>query len=451
MVAVVHNRSNGKLCFVFIPSRYIFLLLMSLGLFLVYAFKGFLGVAIVAMVKHQNTSKLIDSECPADDSENGYNNNGKSGEFEWTDSQQTLVLGAFFYGYVVTQIPAGIAAEKIGAKWMFALSLLITGILSLLGPVAARLGQNSIIPFFLTRLGQGLAQGMILPCMNTMIAKWMPKTERSRAISITFAGSAMGSVVSLPLTGYLCDESFLGGWPAIFYLLGIAACVWVVFWILFVFESPDTHPYISQIEYNLIKKGQGDEIITSKRQIPWKSILTSYHVYASIVAHFGFNWGYLTLLTLLPTYFTNILHMNIKTNGLISSLPYIANTIVSCLASYITDKLRERGVNITLLRKINNSIAFFGTGIFLIAVILSKCNKTWSIVFFVIGLGLNGCSYSGFLANYVDMAPDFAGILMGFCNAFGNIPGFAAPQTASLIYKNGQTLETWSYSYNLGV
>ncbi|CAG2103072.1 unnamed protein product, partial [Medioppia subpectinata] len=396
----------GRLCYAYIPARYVFLFLASCGLFLVYAFKGFLGVAIVAMVRHKNTSTAIDNECPAEDN---YQNSGhNSGEFNWDDKQQALLLGSFFYGYVITQIPAGIAVERFGAKWMFGFSLLISGILSLLGPMCARWGQDSIVPFFITRLGQGLAQGVILPSMNSMIAQWMPKMERSRAMSIIFAGSSLGSVVSLPLTGYLCDEPFLDGWPTIFYVLGISACIWFIFWSVFVFDSPDSHPFISQYEYDLISEGQGEEKLSSKRKIPWKPMLTSYRVYASTVTHFGFNWGYLTLLTLLPTYFTNILHMNIKT---------VYN------------------------------FAFFGTGICLIGVVLSKCDKTLSIVFFVIGLGLNGSCYSGFLANYVDMAPDFAGILMGVTNAVGNVPGFIAPQTASLIYSNGQTLNSWSHVF----
>ena len=82
-------------------------------------------------------------------------------------------------------------------------------------------------------------------------------------------------------------------------------------------------------------------------------------------------------------------------------------------------------------------LAFFGTALCLIGVVLSKCDKTLSIIFFVLGMGLNGCCYSGFLSNYVDMAPDFAGILMGFCNSFGNTPGFIAPYVAAMFYSEG--------------
>ena len=257
------NLPNRKVnCQSCIPVRYVFVLLTSMALFLVYAFKGFLGVAIVAMVSHKNLSETIDgSDCPADDS---LGSSDLNGEFDWDDYQQAIALGSFFYGYVCTQIPFGIAVEKYSTKWMFGFSILISAVLSLIGPIAAKWG---FIPFLLTRLGQGLAQGVILPGMNAMIARWMPKMERSRAVSICFAGSAIGSVVTLPLTGYLCHESSLGGWPTIFYVLGAAGCVWFIFWCIFVFDSPEAHPFISESELQLISEGQGDEKISSVREL----------------------------------------------------------------------------------------------------------------------------------------------------------------------------------------
>ena len=243
--------TEGKCCSV-IPVRYVFVFLTSLGLFLVYAYKGFLSVAIVAMVRHGETSESIGNECPGRPG----NTSETKGDFEWDSHEQATILGCFFYGYIVLQIPAGALADKFGAKWIFGGSILLTAILSLLGPLAAKWG---FVPFLVTRVLQGLAQGVIIPSMNAMVARWMPKMERSRAISIIFCGSAIGSVVTLPLTGYLCDQKFLGGWPSIFYLLGILGCFWFILWTLCVYNTPETHPYISQNELDFIIKGQGIE------------------------------------------------------------------------------------------------------------------------------------------------------------------------------------------------
>lgn len=37
---------------------------------------------------------------------------------------------------------------------------------------------------------------------------------------LLISGVALGGIVSLIVTGYLCDSSFLGGWPSPFYILG---------------------------------------------------------------------------------------------------------------------------------------------------------------------------------------------------------------------------------------
>ena len=46
----------------------------------------------------------------------------------------------------------------------------------------------------------------------------------------------MGTVVSNPVSGYLCSIKSsqgwmgIGGWPSVFYVCGGAGCLWFVFW-----------------------------------------------------------------------------------------------------------------------------------------------------------------------------------------------------------------------------
>ena len=51
---------------------------------------------------------------------------------------QSQVIGAFFYGYMVSQVPGGRLAEIFGAKLIFAVSLGSIAILNLLMPVASK-------------------------------------------------------------------------------------------------------------------------------------------------------------------------------------------------------------------------------------------------------------------------------------------------------------------------
>lgn len=47
------------------------------------------------------------------------------------------VLGAFFYGYLITQIPGGILATKFGGRWVFGIGIVMTAVLTLVTPIAA--------------------------------------------------------------------------------------------------------------------------------------------------------------------------------------------------------------------------------------------------------------------------------------------------------------------------
>jgi ACS family sodium-dependent inorganic phosphate cotransporter-like MFS transporter 5 len=236
-----------------------FVILGFFGICFVYAYKVVLSVTILSMAGNKNTPNVTGAhECynPNNSDKNVFIN----GDFsDWDDHKQAIILGGFFYGYVLTPIPGGIMAERFGAKWIFGGSILITSILSLLGPVAAR---THYILFIVTRIGQGLAEGVTFPCMNAMIARWMPKMERSRGTTVITTGSQIGTVITMSLAGALCEGTFWGGWPAIFYILGIAGCVWFALWAAFVFENPDSHPHISQKEYDYITSDQGEEKTT---------------------------------------------------------------------------------------------------------------------------------------------------------------------------------------------
>ena len=50
-----------------------------------------------------------------------------------------------------------------------------------------------------------------------------------------------------------------------------------------------------------------------------------------------------------------------------------------------------------------------------------------------LALGSSGLVVAGFLSNHLDIAPNYAGILMGITNTAGTIPGIIAPLVARLI------------------
>ncbi len=64
-----------------------------------------------------------------------------------------------------------------------------------------------------------------------------------------FCGVSFGTVVALPLSGLLVDAL---GWQSVFYVTGGVGLVWFVGWMFLCYDSPETHPRISEDERSMI-------------------------------------------------------------------------------------------------------------------------------------------------------------------------------------------------------
>ncbi|XP_071038024.1 putative inorganic phosphate cotransporter [Parasteatoda tepidariorum] len=330
-------------------------------------------------------------------------------------------------------------AEKLGAKWLFGFGILITSVFSLLTPLAAGWSTSALIA---ARIIEGLGEGATFPAINLLISKWSPKLQRSRISTVIFSGNQIGNVIAMPVSGLLCSTDLLGGWPSVFYFFGALGCFWFLLWSIFMYESPNRHPTISEEEKLFIELNKDKHM---KSEIPWKSILTSIPVWALVVAHIGYSFGFTILFTELPTYLSNILHFDIKSNGYLSALPYIAQALNAWLASIVADKLRASGrLSITAIRKLLNCIGLFGPAVCLIIITVSGCRPELILGLLCIGMACNGCIYSGYHVTHIDMCPDFAGTLYAITNCVANLFALFGPIIAGYFTANGQTIDNWS-------
>ena len=123
--------------------RHTLVFLGFLGLVNVYSMRVNLSVAIVYMVNNTAINATSSEEDGQED-----------GPFAWTELDQGVILGMFFWGYVVSQVPGGRLAELVGGKWLFGTGVLVTAILTLLTPLAA---STSVYLLYAVRIIEGLA------------------------------------------------------------------------------------------------------------------------------------------------------------------------------------------------------------------------------------------------------------------------------------------------------
>ena len=80
----------------------------------------------------------------------------QEGEFNWSEQQQGIILAGFFYGYVTTQIPGGMLAEKFGGKRLLLFGIFWTAVLTILTPVLTHVG--GFIAIVLVRVFEGIGE-----------------------------------------------------------------------------------------------------------------------------------------------------------------------------------------------------------------------------------------------------------------------------------------------------
>lgn len=433
-----------------VGTRHVVTFMLFLGMANAYIMRTNMSVAIVAMVNHTAiTESHIEytNECGDDRSSNSTENTSSDGEYVWDSKMQGYLLSSFFYGYVITQIPFGILAKRYGSKYFLGIGMLINSVFGLLVPISAHWGFYWLM---IVRFIQGLGEGPIVPCTHAMLAKWIPPNERSRMGAFVYAGAQFGTVISMPLSGLLSEYGFDGGWPSIFYVFGAVGTIWCIAFLIMVHEDPEKHPRISDEEKKYILSSLWGSAGASSPPVPWKSIVTSLPFWAILIAHMGQNYGYETLMTELPTFMKQILHFNIKSNGTVSSLPYLAMWIFSMIISHIADWIiSSKKLDHTKTRKIVNAIGQYGPAFALIAASYTGCDPWLTVAILTVGVGLNGGIYSGFKVNHLDISPRFAGVLMSFTNCLANLAGLLAPITAGYIIVGQPTQAKWRIVFML--
>ncbi|ELU10872.1 hypothetical protein CAPTEDRAFT_113983 [Capitella teleta] len=417
-----------------------------LGFVNLYALRVNLSVGLVCMVNQTAIQEMSDSS-PAFDLTNGSNaernwDHCADGEFAWPKATQGMILGAFFWGYLLTQIPGGWLAERFGGKAVFGWFMLMTAVATLLTPIGARTS-----PWFLValRIIQGLGEGVVFPAMHALWSKWAPPLERSKLIGFTYAGSAqIGNVLTMPISGLLCDYGFDGGWGSIFYIFGTLGVVWFILWMFIAYNEPSVHPRISDVERDYIEQSIGGSRKESKHlSTPWRKFFTSKAIWGIIIGHMCANWGTYTLLTNIPTYMKEVLRFDIKSNGLFSAIPYVAFWLFINVGGVMADYMRSTGWETARVRKIMYCLGTLLPAAFLIGVGYISCATPYvAIVLLTLGVGFSGFQYPGVMVNHVDVAPPFAGTLFGISNTLATLPGILAPYAIGVITKD-QTEEQW--------
>ncbi|KAJ9694899.1 hypothetical protein PVL29_010394 [Vitis rotundifolia] len=335
-------------------------------------------------------------------------------EHGWSNSFLGIVQSSFLWGYVFSSVIGGVLVDRYGGKKVMACGVALWSLATLLTPWAA---THSTLSLLAVRAFFGLAEGVALPAMSTLVSRWFPINERASAVGISMAGFHLGNVTGLLVTPIVISSIGISGPFVLFTSLGL---LWLTMWGYGATSDPRESHLISQSELRLIQAGKTESSVRNGKFLPLRLLLSKLPTWAIIFANITNNWGYFVLLSWMPVYFKSVFDINLKQAAWFSAAPWGMMAISGYIAGVVSDYLIKAGYPLTLVRKIMQSIGFIGPGVSLLCLNHAK-TPVAAAMFLTAALSLSSFSQAGFLLNMQDIAPEYAGFLHGISNSAGTL------------------------------
>ncbi|XP_062025367.1 probable anion transporter 5 [Rosa rugosa] len=323
-----------------------------------------------------------------------------------SQSNKGTILSTFYYGYACSQIPGGWAAQKFGGRSVLLISFVSWSLTYAFVP----LDPKNVKTMVLARLLVGVAQGFMFPSIHSVLAQWVPQNERSRSVSLTTSGMYLGAAA-----GMLVVPTLVKLTSPQFVFLGEATLgtIWSVLWLNYASEPP----------IQLSKQNGAFPNSTRKTKIPWKSIFKSLPIWAIVVNNFTFHYALYVMMNWLPTYFEQGLKLSLQEMGTYKMVPYFNMFMFSNIGGFVADYLiTKRLMSVTRTRKFLNTLGFMVASIALMALPKFR-TSTAAVICSSFALGFLALGRAGFAVNHMDIAPRYAGIVMGVSNTAGTLAG----------------------------
>jgi sugar phosphate permease len=112
-----------------------------------------------------------------------------------TNNDLAWVLGAFFVGYGLAQVPAGWLSDRYGARLMMTVYIVAWSLFTVVTGLA-----TGLVSLLAARFAVGLAQAGAYPTAASLVGRWVPTRERGKANSIVSLGGRVGGVAAFLIT-----------------------------------------------------------------------------------------------------------------------------------------------------------------------------------------------------------------------------------------------------------
>ena len=319
------------------------------------------------------------------------------------------VVGIFTISYGLFEIPTGRMGDRKGARSV------LTRIVLWWSAFTSFTGLASNFYFLLiTRFAFGVGEAGAFPNIAVSMARWIPSSERARAMGFVFMSAQIGGALA-PLL--IVPVQIRYGWRSSFYLLGVIGVVWCIAWYRWYRDTPQEKVGVTEAEIKEI----GAPSFSDNHSLPWGKALRKSNLWALMFVGFSYVFALYFFISWLHTFLVKGRGFS-ETQLLLTTAPAILGAVGNICGGFISDGLVKRFGK----RWGRSSLGVVSLGcsaLFTVATILTT-NKALTLLF--LGLVYAGITLQQTvcLAVVMDVSGKYVGGILGTTNMCANAGGF---------------------------
>lgn len=336
------------------------------------------------------------------------------------------LLGAYNWTYALCQLPIGVVLDKFGVRRVGRISTLIWSIASF-----AAAATPNLAGFFGARFLLGVGESPTFPANAKAVGNWFPQEERSFATSLFDAAAKFAPATGVPLIGILLLHV---GWRLSFAATGVISFLYFVLFFI-IYREPEEDPGLTAPELALIRTDVPETAVKADQQSSIGYLLRQRKVIGLSLGFGSYNYVFYLLLTWLPSYLSESLHIDLLHSFVYTGLPWLVATATDLfIGGLLVDALIQRGWDASRVRM---TVLVVGTafGLGIVGCGWSH-HATQALIWISLSIGgLSAAAPVGWSLPSLIAPPGSVGRVGGILNFSNQLSGIAAPViTGYLVY-----------------
>ncbi len=277
---------------------------------------------------------------------------GLRDSFGINDVVYGYLLSAYNLPYAICQIPMGALLDRFGIRPISRIGTFLWSVASFAAAAAVNVPM-----FYSARLLLGVGEAPFFPANAKAIGRWFPPERRGLATSLFDGAAKLSSAIGIPLIGIIVLRF---GWRSGFIFTGALSLLYFA-----VFYGMYRDPRAEEAPHYAAATAAAALGVRAER-LGFLELLLQRKVLGLVIGFGAYNYVFYLLLTWLPSYFHQALHIDLFDSLLYTAVPWLIATIADLLiGGLLVDVLIGRGLNSSRVRMVMLVAGtLFGLGIF---------------------------------------------------------------------------------------